>query len=94
MMWWPDWSSVFLGIAQQVEMRDVATPLNLGATIPGNWQSAAYAGWMSARSGTSVKRCPDWTIFYHGGTVGQSGRGMPAAVMSGNHTIQFIWQER
>jgi phytoene dehydrogenase-like protein len=78
----------FPGIAQQVEMRDVATPLTWEHNT-GNWQGA-YAGWMSGAVGNISKTLPGLDNFYMAGQWVNPGGGMPAAVMSGNHTIQFI----
>ena len=78
----------FPGIAQQVEMRDVATPLTW-EHYTGNWQGA-YAGWMSGAVGNISKTLPGLDNFYMAGQWVNPGGGMPAAVMSGNHTIQFI----
>jgi phytoene dehydrogenase-like protein len=78
----------FPGISEQVEMRDVATPLTWERHT-GNWQGA-YAGWMSGPVGNIGKTLPGLENFYMAGQWVNPGGGMPSAVMSGNHTIQFI----
>ncbi len=78
----------FPGISKQVEMRDVATPMTW-EHYTGNWQGA-YAGWMSGAAGNINKTLPGLDNFYMAGQWVNPGGGMPAAVMSGNHTIQFI----
>ena len=78
----------FPGITGQVEMRDVATPLTW-ERYTGNWRGA-YAGWMSGSSDNISKTFPGLDNFYMAGQWVNPGGGMPQAVMSGNHTIQFI----
>ena len=78
----------FPGISEQVEMRDVATPMTW-EHYTGNWQGA-YAGWMSGGFGNISKTLPGLDNFYMAGQWVNPGGGMPAAVMSGNHTIQLI----
>ena len=78
----------FPGISQQVEMRDVATPMTWEHHT-GNWQGA-YAGWQFGAVGNIGKTLPGLDNFYMAGQWVNPGGGMPAAVMSGNHTIQFI----
>ena len=81
----------FPGLASQVEMRDVATPITW-VRYTGNWRGS-YEGWMfSAESftGSMQKTLPGLDSFYMAGQWVNPGGGMPTAVMSGNHTIQFI----
>ncbi len=82
----------FPGLAAQVEMRDVATPVTW-VRYTGNWRGS-YEGWMfSAESFTSSgmkKTLPGLDNFYMAGQWVNPGGGMPTAAMSGNHTIQYI----
>ncbi|UCD09550.1 MAG: NAD(P)/FAD-dependent oxidoreductase [Dehalococcoidales bacterium] len=80
----------FPGLADQVEMRDVATPMTW-VRYTGNWRGA-YEGWMMA-SETLMrqwrKTLPGLDNFYMAGQWVVLG-SMPTAVMSGRHTIQMI----
>jgi len=81
----------FPGLATQVEMRDVATPMTW-VRYTGNWRGS-YEGWMiSPASFTSSmsKNLPGLDNFYMAGQWVNPGGGMPTAAMSGNHTIQLI----
>jgi phytoene dehydrogenase-like protein len=81
----------FPGLAAQVEMRDVATPVTW-VRYTGNWRGS-YEGWMfSAESLTSSmkKTLPGLDNFYMAGQWVNPGGGMPTAAMSGSHTIQYI----
>ena len=81
----------FPGLAAQVEMRDVATPVTW-VRYTGNWRGS-YEGWMfSAESFTSSmkKTLPGLDNFYLAGQWVNPGGGMPTAAMSGNHTIRYI----
>jgi len=81
----------FPGIAEQVEMRDVATPMTW-VRYTGNWRGS-YEGWMfSAESftGSMRKTLPGLDNFYMAGQWVNPGGGMPTAALSGNHTIQLI----
>jgi phytoene dehydrogenase-like protein len=81
----------FPGLAEQIEMRDVATPMTW-VRYTGNWRGS-YEGWMfSAESLTSSmsKTLPGLDNFYMAGQWVNPGGGMPTAAMSGNHTIQLI----
>ena len=80
----------FPGLATQVEMRDVATPMTW-VRYTGNWRGA-YEGW---RRNTETlrqmsKTLPGLDNFYMAGQWVRPGGGMPAAVTSGRHTIQII----
>ncbi len=81
----------FPGIAAQVEMRDVATPITW-ERYTGNWRGA-YEGWQfntSSFTSSMSKTLPGLDNFYMAGQWVNPGGGMPTAAMSGNHTIQFI----
>jgi phytoene dehydrogenase-like protein len=80
----------FPGIAAQIEMRDVATPVTW-ERYTGNWQGS-YEGWMfSSASFTSSmsKTLPGLDNFYMAGQWVNPGGGMPTAAMSGRNTIQI-----
>jgi phytoene dehydrogenase-like protein len=83
-------SQRFPGIAAEVEMKDVATPVTW-ERYTGNWRGS-YEGWMFGSSFFSSMRktLPGLDRFYMAGQWVNPGGGMPTAVMSGNHTIQFI----
>jgi len=81
----------FPGLAGQVEMRDIATPMTW-VRYTGNWRGS-YEGWtMSLESLTTQMRktLPGLDNFYMAGQWVNPGGGIPTAVMSGNHTIQMI----
>jgi phytoene dehydrogenase-like protein len=78
----------FPGITEQVEMRDVATPVTW-ERYTGNWRGA-YEGWMFGSFDNVRKTLPGLDNFYMAGQWVNPGGGMPPAVMSGRHTIQFI----
>ncbi|MFC1905579.1 phytoene desaturase family protein [Chloroflexota bacterium] len=80
----------FPGLAAQVEMRDVATPMTW-VRYTGNWRGA-YEGWMMTPKTLMMqlsKTVPGLDNFYMAGqwVVLCS---MPSAVMSGRHTIQMM----
>jgi phytoene dehydrogenase-like protein len=81
----------FPGISSQVEMRDVATPITW-ERYTGNWRGA-YEGWMFGAFANVSKTLPGLDNFYMAGQWVNPGGGMPPAVMSGSHTIQFICQK-
>ncbi|MFC1866500.1 phytoene desaturase family protein [Chloroflexota bacterium] len=81
----------FPGLAAQVEMRDVATPITW-VRYTGNWRGA-YEGWMMATETFMLamnKTLPGLDNFYMAGQWVTPGGGMPTAAMSGRHTIQII----
>ena len=81
----------FPGLAGQVEMRDVATPMTW-VRYTGNWRGS-YEGWMmSIDSLTKVmdKTLPGLDNFYMAGQWVNPGGGIPTAIMSGSHTVQMI----
>jgi phytoene dehydrogenase-like protein len=78
----------FPGISGQVEMCDVATPITW-ERYTGNWRGA-FEGWMFGAFDNVSKTLPGLENFYMAGQWVNPGGGMPPAVMSGNHTIQFI----
>jgi len=86
----------FPGIAGQVEMTDLATPITW-ERYTGNWRGS-YEGWMFGEEDFSPrspmrKTLPGLKNFYMAGQWVNPGGGIPTAVMSGNHTIQMICKE-
>ena len=78
-------------IADQIEMRDVATPITW-ERYTGNWRGA-YEGWQFGGNPFAAgmkKTLPGLGGFYMAGQWVNPGGGMPTAVVSGNHTIQLI----
>jgi phytoene dehydrogenase-like protein len=81
----------FPGLAGQVEMRDVATPMTW-VRYTGNWKGS-YEGWMITTKTFLMqmgKTLPGLDNFYMAGQWVNPGGGMPTAAMSGRHTIQII----
>jgi len=81
----------FPGLAAQVEMRDVATPMTW-VRYTGNWKGS-YEGWMPTTKSFMMqmsKTLPGLDSFYMAGQWVNPGGGMPTAAMSGRHTIQII----
>lgn len=81
----------FPGIATQIEMRDVATPITW-ERYTGNWRGA-YEGWMldsESLMSDMKKTLPGLDNFFMAGQWVNPGGGMPTAVWSGNHTMQMI----
>ena len=84
----------FPGLAEKVEMRDVATPMTW-VRYTGNWRGS-YEGWMfsaDALTTSMSKTLPGLDKFYMAGQWVNPGGGMPTAAMSGNHTIQLICKQ-
>ncbi|MFC2038764.1 phytoene desaturase family protein [Chloroflexota bacterium] len=80
----------FPGLADQVEMRDVATPMTW-VRYTGNWRGA-YEGWMMTPKTLMhqwSKTLPKLDDFYMAGQWVVLG-SMPSSVMSGRQTIQII----
>ena len=81
----------FPGLAEQVEMRDVATPLTW-VRYTGNWQGS-YQGWALENWSLNTrmsKTLPGLDNFYMVGQWVEPGGGMPPAVISGRNVIQII----
>jgi phytoene dehydrogenase-like protein len=81
----------FSGIAAQVEMHDVATPMTW-VRYTGNWRGS-YEGWMFGAYDSIDKTLPGLGNFYMAGQWVNAGGGMCTAVMSGSHTIQLICKQ-
>jgi len=81
----------FPGLAEHVEMRDVATPMTW-VRYTGNWRGS-YEGWLP-KPGDFMNRMsktlPGLENFYMAGQWVEPGGGMPTAAMSGRNTIQVI----
>jgi len=81
----------FPGLAKQIEMRDVATPMTW-VRYTGNWRGS-YEGWMfgaESFTGSMKKTLPGLDSFYMAGQWVNPGGGMPTAAMSGRNTLQLI----
>jgi len=81
----------FPGLADQVEMRDVATPITW-ERYTGNWQGS-YEGWLPTTKTFGMrmsKTLPGLHNFYMVGQWVEPGGGLPPAAMSGRNVIQII----
>ena len=81
----------FPGLAAQVEMRDVATPMTW-VRYTGNWRGS-YEGWMITTETFMMemsKTLPGLENFYMAGQWVEPGGGMPTAAMSGRNITQII----
>jgi phytoene dehydrogenase-like protein len=84
----------FPGLAAQVEMRDVATPMTF-ERYTGNWQGS-YMGWRSTTKTLGMrmsKSLPGLENFYMAGQWVEPGGGTPAVVMSGRNVTQIICKQ-
>jgi phytoene dehydrogenase-like protein len=86
--------SRFPGIAAQVEMRDVATPMTF-EHYTGNWQGT-FMGWQTSTK-TLIMRMskilPRLKNFYMAGMWVEPGGGVPTAAMSGRNVTQMICKQ-
>jgi phytoene dehydrogenase-like protein len=81
----------FPGLADAVEMRDVATPLTFHR-YTGNWQGS-HEGWLVTTSTWKIrmkKTLPGLSNFYMAGHWVQPGGGVPSAAMSARNVIQLL----
>jgi phytoene dehydrogenase-like protein len=81
------------GIGNQVEMRDIATPVTF-ERYTGNWQGS-WMGWMSTPQTLMMqvsKTLPGLNNFYMIGTWALNG-SLPSAANSGRHIAQIICNE-
>jgi phytoene dehydrogenase-like protein len=81
----------FPGLAGQVEMRDVATPITF-ERYTGNWQGS-FEGWLPTSETFGMrmsKTLPGLANFYMAGQWVEPGGGVPTAAMSGRNVIQII----
>ena len=79
------------GLADQVEMVDVATPATT-VRYTGNWR-ASFEGWIPTPGNFSKglpQRLPGLDDFYMAGQWVQPGGGLPSGVMSARQAIQLI----
>lgn len=83
----------FPGLASQVEMRDVATPITF-RRYTGNWQGS-FEGWLMTPSTVTLnmsKTLPGLDSFYMVGQWVQPGGGLPSGAMTGRHVTQMLCQ--
>ena len=81
----------FPGLAEQVEMRDVATPMTW-ERYTGNWR-ASFEGWLITAKTFGMrmsKTLPGLKNFYMAGQWVEPGGGVPTVAMSGRNVIQII----
>jgi len=81
----------FPGLATQVEMRDVATPVTF-QRYTGNWQGS-FEGWIMTPKTIFLrmsKTLPGLNNFYMVGQWVEPGGGLPPAAYSGRNLIQII----
>jgi len=80
------------GLAGQVEMHDVATPITW-ERYTGNWRGS-FEGWLITKKTfppfRMSKTLPGLKDFYMAGQWVEPGGGVPAAAMSGRNVIQII----
>ena len=79
------------GLADQVEMRDVATPMTY-QRYTGNWQGS-FLGWLISTKTLRMrmsKTLPGLKDFYMAGQWVEPGGSVPTALMSGRHVTQVI----
>lgn len=81
----------FPGLAEKVEMADVATPVTF-ERYTGNWQGS-FEGWMptpEALMKSMAKTLPGLSHFYMVGQWVQPGGGLPSGVMTGKQVVQMM----
>jgi phytoene dehydrogenase-like protein len=80
------------GLAGQVEMRDVATPITW-ERYTGNWRGS-FEGWLMTKETFPPfhmsKTLPGLKNFYMAGQWVEPGGGVPTAAMSGRNVIQIL----
>ncbi len=84
----------FPGLAEQLEMWNVSTPLTFHR-YTGNWQGS-YEGFLITPRNMRLqmkKTLPGLTNFYMAGQWVQPGGGLPSALMSGYHVMQIICRQ-
>jgi phytoene dehydrogenase-like protein len=84
----------FPGLAAQVEMRDVATPMTF-ERYTGNWQGT-YEGWLITTKNSSLrmkKTLPGLANFYMAGQWVMPGGGLPSGIMTGRYVTQIICKQ-
>jgi len=81
----------FPGLAAQVEMRDVATPMTW-VRYTGNWRGS-FEGWIETTKTMRMRMSqmlPGLKNFYMAGQWVQPGGSLPAVAMSGRNVTQII----
>jgi phytoene dehydrogenase-like protein len=81
----------FPGVADQVEMRDVATPMTW-ERYTGNWQ-ASHEGWLMTTKNLGMqlsKTLPGLKNFYMAGQWVEPGGSLPYVAVSGRNVTQII----
>ncbi len=81
----------FPGLASQVEMTDVATPVTF-KQYTGNWQGS-FEGWLPTPKTAMLrmsKTLPGLDSFYMVGQWIQPGGGLPTGAITGRHVAQII----
>jgi len=84
----------FPGLAAQVEMCDVATPMTF-EHYTGNWRGG-WIGWDPTTETAGIrmsKTLPGLANFYMAGQWVEPGGGTPIAVMSGRNVTQIICKQ-
>jgi phytoene dehydrogenase-like protein len=88
----------FPGVAAQVQMRDVATPMTW-ERYTGNWRGS-FQGWLETTktlrmrmSKTMSKTLPGLEGFYMAGQWVEPGGSVPPTAMSGRHVTQIICKQ-
>jgi phytoene dehydrogenase-like protein len=84
----------FPGLAERVEMTDVATPVTF-ERYTGNWRGA-YMGWLVTPETFGMlmkKKLPGLGRFYMAGQWVEPGGGLPTVVKSGRNVMQLICKE-
>ncbi|MHA2299104.1 MAG: phytoene desaturase family protein [Candidatus Hodarchaeales archaeon] len=84
----------FPGLAAQVEMRDVATPMTF-ERYTGNWQGS-FQGWLETTENLRMrmgKTLPGLKNFYMAGQWVEPGGSVPVATMSGRNVTQIICKQ-
>ena len=82
------------GLADQVEMVDVATPTTF-ERYTGNWQGN-HQGWLPTTEYFNLRMSetlPGLESFFMAGQWVEPGGGLPMAVMSGRNVTQIICQQ-
>jgi phytoene dehydrogenase-like protein len=81
----------FPGLAEQVEMKDVATPVTF-QRYTGNWQGS-FEGWMITPDNMNLrmrKTLPGLDNFYMVGQWVSPGGGLPSGLFTGYQAIQVL----
>jgi phytoene dehydrogenase-like protein len=88
---------LYPGIGQDIEVKDVATPLSY-ERYTGNWQGST-CGWLLTDKTMLMmvqgmgKRLPGLDNFYMAGQWVEPGGSVPLSAMSGRNAIQLICAE-